>query len=295
MFNNDIPNEIFSSACYEFLKIKIDNGLYSATMDQFSEMVGINSEYAQKIKEYTEAKIEDPNSVITSPDMDDDTLNSLLQHKRFDAIKEGFKGRSIANFQNEEIIKKIYEEWPYSEKHEVLIGYEKKKGIYKYSTSNSFEELLKDFNNCKKIIIEKIKEQDSINELTDNKNFQIFAYDYFRACDENEKAAFAKLLFDKNYLSFHDYLIEKNIISSSEKDEKFRYCIENYMEIPTENYEYIKNVGSSLVTRPTIRISDIARSVETSNAKALAVCICASKKNDNYITNNINRWFVIGR
>jgi hypothetical protein len=39
-------------------------------------------------------------------------------------------------------------------------------------------------------------------------------------------------------------------------------------------YIYKKSVGSSFVTRPTIRGSGIALSVETSNAEAHAVCIC---------------------
>ena len=236
---NIISKEICSRLCYEYIKCKInDDGYYSATLDSFFESFDINDEYQKKIRDLFLEKIKDPNFTVKKADFNYQTFCDLLNYKKYSDLEKIVSGGSISHIIDDDFYKRVINEWPTREKPSFIIKYEKEKGLYTYSSNDSFKELLdiyyrkeEERDNLSKIIVEKISRESSINELTGNNKFGFFVNDYCSRDPDNINEFF-KLLFDKNYIFYSKDLLEKEIITKEEYKIKEQYIINNNLLLP---------------------------------------------------------------
>lgn len=239
----DIPNDIFSSACFSYLDCLLNNGYYGNGIIEFFESLNVNNEDIKKMKVLIEEKLNDRSIIFNKATCDSDTINVLLDYKRYDEIKKFNIDYNINNYVTEEIYQRIIKEWPYEEKPQIIIKYEKENGLYDYSIKDSFDVLFesyKKYDSSKEkimsVVIDKMKVSDNLNSLTRDYNLIGFLDDYI-SNSVSRKDEIGKILFDRNCLRYANILLAKNKITQEEYNQKINYCIENKLEIPDDVLE----------------------------------------------------------
>ena len=288
---DEVPNDILSSTCYQYLECLLNNGYYSFGSIEFFESINVNRETLDKMSKLIENKLNDRNIVFAKADYSSSTIESLLDHKRYEEIKKYKIEHNINLYVTEHIYNRILSEWPYKEKPQIIINYEKTNNIYNYSINQSFDELFNDFkkyNNSKyKIIptiIEKMKASKDLNELTSNYEIMRFITD-----NGSRKDEIGKILFDRNCLKYASILLRKNKITQEEYDQKVKYCYDNNLDLPDDILEKFENKNDEKFIKYLINTCkiDLLKKIQQDNYFYNNIDEDLLKKNESYIAEQI--------
>lgn len=255
-------NPYFSNSCLKYFKYLVDQGYYSEGVYEYLESLDVNKETVDELREYIESKLTDESFSFNNSDYDQETISSLLDHKRYKDIEKIRINYNINSYITKELYEKFLREWPYEKKPWIIEKYEIQNELYNYSTKdnvifllNCFEDNKKSREKILKVIIDKLYESPSLNELTGNiflsKLISDTVFGYGKDSLESRKEEFKKLLFDKNCLMYANQLLDSNIITKEEYESKYNYCLDNNLILPDnvvlrhitpENDKLIRNV-----------------------------------------------------
>lgn len=235
-----VPKEINNSFFYEYLKFLIDDGYYAFSIGDMLEQFNVDKETIDRMNELLDNSLNDKSKSFTKIELDINTIIKLLDYKRYDDIKNIRIDYNINNYISSNLYERILKEWPYDEKPDIIIKYEKENDIYNYSINDSFDDLLKsydEYENSKEkiadVIIKKMEASESLNFLTNNYSLNCFL-DELLSNSYSKKIEVAKMLFDRNCLKYANILLKNETITQEEYDDKIQYCIDNNLLIPSE-------------------------------------------------------------
>ena len=238
----DVPKSIKSNLYLNLCIYVIDNGYYSSEFDDAFKEYNLDQDCYVKLQEYIAKSLSDKNNSFKDIRPNFQTINELLDYKRYDIIS------SIDPYFSKECIdeknyNRIIKEWPYDNKPKIIIRYEKENSIIPYSIDDSFSDLIYCYHNDnknKKAILDVILEKTKNVSATDSLSELICLNDIYNILVENniDVIEYAKILYDKNCLFFADKLVYNGVLSRDDLNKKIEYCLNNNIYIPSHLVDF---------------------------------------------------------